>query len=83
MHVQAGQQFFSELDSDGDGVVQQADVARVLRKRNLPERYAKDFIAKARGNRWWQTTVTWVSILSAVLQPVQMGCIQLLETRAC
>ncbi|KAK9805827.1 hypothetical protein WJX73_004404 [Symbiochloris irregularis] len=54
-----GRQFFDELDSDGDGVVQQADVARMLRKRNLPEKYARNFIDRARGNRWWQTTVTW------------------------
>ncbi|MCJ1425419.1 hypothetical protein MMC29_003318, partial [Sticta canariensis] len=55
----AGQQFFQELDADGDGRVVQADVARVLRKRNLPESYAKDFISAARGGRWWSTSVTW------------------------
>lgn len=54
----AGQKFFKELDSNGDGYVDQGDVARALRRRNLPEHYAKEFIATARGSRWWSSSIT-------------------------
>ncbi|EIE27152.1 mitochondrial carrier [Coccomyxa subellipsoidea C-169] len=49
----AGREFFESLDRDEDGRVSVQDVREVMRRRKLPESYASQFIAAARGPRCW------------------------------
>ena len=44
---QETQKFFAELDRDGDGKVKLDDVKSYMRKRRLPEEYAREFYKKA------------------------------------
>ena len=53
----AGREFFDSLDRDRDGEVSLDDMKAAMRARNLPERYAKDFIRTARGSRWWSQSI--------------------------
>ena len=54
----AGKEFFDSLDRDADGRVSLDDMRAAMRARNLPERYAQDFIRTARGGRWWSHSIT-------------------------
>ncbi|BDA50895.1 probable S-adenosylmethionine mitochondrial carrier protein at C-terminar half [Coccomyxa sp. Obi] len=55
----AGREFFAELDRDGDGRVSVQDMRDLMRKRKLPDTYASQFIAAARGPRWWSNSISW------------------------
>ncbi|KAK9907446.1 hypothetical protein WJX75_003901 [Coccomyxa subellipsoidea] len=55
----AGQEFFEKLDRDQDGRVSVQDVRDVMRRRKLPESYASQFIAAARGPHWWSNSISW------------------------
>mmetsp|Transcript_5548 Transcript_5548/g.15485 ORF Transcript_5548/g.15485 Transcript_5548/m.15485 type:complete len:641 (+) Transcript_5548:154-2076(+) len=57
-----GERFFEELDSDRDGRVTLADVRAAMRRRNLPAEYARDFMNRARRNRWWISSVGWEDV---------------------
>ncbi|CAD7705384.1 unnamed protein product [Ostreobium quekettii] len=52
-----GVKFFEELDRDGDGKVSLEDMKVAMRKRKLPEIYAREFVHRARGGRWWSKTI--------------------------
>jgi hypothetical protein len=55
--VCTGQEFFEKLDRDQDGRVSVQDVRDVMRRRKLPESYASQFIAAARGPHWWSNSI--------------------------
>ena len=54
-------QFFDELDRNKDGVVTLEDMRVEMRRRNLPEKYAKDFIKRAKRHAKWPlgNSIVW------------------------
>lgn len=52
-----GEQFFEELDRDGDERVTVEDVKVALRKRGLPDAFAAKFVQSTRGNHWWSNSI--------------------------
>lgn len=54
-------QFFNELDRDKDGVVTLRDMKAEMRRRNLPEDYAVDFIKRAKRHAKWPlgNSIVW------------------------
>ena len=46
------------------------DVRALMRARKLPDGYAAQFIAAARGNRWWSNSIGCVRrvVLASVLR---------------
>ncbi|GMH35620.1 hypothetical protein BSKO_03488 [Bryopsis sp. KO-2023] len=61
-----GKKFFDELDSDGDGRVSLDDMKVAMRKRKLPEKYAYEFLRRARGPKWWNKSIGWEEFKMAV-----------------
>ena len=57
-NVCADVDFFKELDADSDGRVTLDDLKECLAKNNLPEDYAVQFINRARGAKWWASSIT-------------------------
>lgn len=53
-----GREFFDSLDRNADGRVSLDDLKVAMRQRNLPDRYAQDFVRSARGGRWWSQSIT-------------------------
>ncbi|GMJ11947.1 S-adenosyl methionine transporter-like [Hibiscus trionum] len=45
-----GRRFFEELDRDGDGQVTLDDLEVAMRKRKLPQRYAREFMRRTRSH---------------------------------
>ncbi len=58
-----GKAFFQELDRDGDQRVTLDDLKAAMRRRNLPEQFAVEFLRTARGNRWWSNSITYECLL--------------------
>lgn len=54
-----GRSFFDSLDRDSDGIVTLDDMKHAMKKFKLPEKYAQEFLAHARGGRWWVKSITW------------------------
>eukprot|EP00210_Caulerpa_lentillifera_P005146 g4918.t1 len=54
-----GRTFFESLDRDGDGIVTLDDMKYAMKKFKLPEKYAREFLAHARGGKWWVKQITW------------------------
>lgn len=55
--IRGGEQFFEELDRDGDERVTVEDVKVALRKRGLPDAFAAKFVQSTRGNHWWSNSI--------------------------
>ncbi len=53
--------FFDELDRDKDGVVTLADMKAEMKRRNLPEKYANNFIKRAKRHAKWPfgNSIVW------------------------
>ena len=62
-----GRDYFDSLDRNGDGRVSVDDLKAAMRQRNLPERYAQDFVRSARGGRWWSQSITCATMYSTHL----------------
>lgn len=45
-----GRRFFEELDRDGDGQVTMEDLEIAMRKRKLPNRYAREFMGRTKSH---------------------------------
>ncbi len=58
MEATTGREFFDSLNRNADGRVSLDDLKAAMRQRNLPERYAQDFVRSARGGRWWSQSIT-------------------------
>jgi hypothetical protein len=58
LKVPADIDFFKQLDRDGDGRITVDDLKQCLAKNNLSEDYAFQFIDRARGGRWWSSSIT-------------------------
>lgn len=52
------------LDQDQDGKVTVDDLKECLRRNNLSQDYAHQFISRARGARWWASSITYASWLA-------------------
>ena len=50
--------FFAQLDRDGDGRVTVDDLKHYIAKINLSPDYAVEFVNRARGGRWWSSSIT-------------------------
>jgi Ca2+-binding EF-hand superfamily protein len=76
--------FFDLLDRDGDGKVTVDDLKDCLRKRNLPVDYAQQFIERARGGRWWASSINFQEFKSLVddSESKMLRAFSLLETDA-
>ena len=59
----ADSELFKQLDTDNDGRVTLDDLKRVLAEKNLPEDYAVQFINRARGAKWWASSITCAPLL--------------------
>ncbi|URE05429.1 mitochondrial substrate carrier family protein [Musa troglodytarum] len=62
-----GRRFFEELDRDGDGQLNLEDLEIAMRKRNLPRRYAKDFLRRTRSTLF-SKSIGWKQFLSLMEQ---------------
>ncbi|KAI5575194.1 hypothetical protein POPTR_010G217900v4 [Populus trichocarpa] len=62
-----GRRFFEELDRDGDGQVNLEDLEIALRKRKLPQRYAREFMRRARSHLF-SKSFGWKQFLSLMEQ---------------
>lgn len=62
-----GRRFFEELDRDGDGQLNLEDLEIAMRKRNLPRRYAKDFLRRTR-SYLFSKSIGWKQFLSLMEQ---------------
>ena len=61
----ADKELFKRLDRDKDGRVEASDLKEYLRKKNLPQDYAHEFINRARGARWWSSSITCAPLSEA------------------
>ncbi|GLT93192.1 hypothetical protein SLE2022_109940 [Rubroshorea leprosula] len=62
-----GRRFFEELDRDGDGQVTLEDLEVAMRKRNLPRRYAREFMSRTRSHIF-SKSFGWKQFLSLMEQ---------------
>jgi Ca2+-binding EF-hand superfamily protein len=62
-----GRRFFEELVRDGDGQVNLEDLEIALRKRKLPQRYAREFMRRARSHLF-SKSFGWKQFLSLMEQ---------------
>ena len=69
----AGVKFFEELDRDADGKVSLEDMKVAMRKRKLPEKYAHEFVHRARGGRWWSNTIRYLPHSANEVSPAAGG----------
>lgn len=76
--------FFALLDRDSDGKVTVDDLKECLRKHNLPGDYAHKFIERARGGRWWASSISFQEFKSLVddNESKMLRAFSLLETDA-
>ncbi|KAK8620959.1 hypothetical protein V6N13_067410 [Hibiscus sabdariffa] len=62
-----GRRFFEELDRDGDGQVTLDDLEVAMRKRKLPQRYAREFMRRTRSHLF-SKSFNWKQFLSLMEQ---------------
>ncbi|KAF5729520.1 Mitochondrial substrate carrier family protein isoform 1 [Tripterygium wilfordii] len=62
-----GKRFFEEMDRDGDGQVNLEDLEIAMKKRNLPRRYAREFMCRARSHLF-SKSFGWKQFLSLMEQ---------------
>uniref|UniRef100_A0A7N0TLJ9 EF-hand domain-containing protein n=1 Tax=Kalanchoe fedtschenkoi TaxID=63787 RepID=A0A7N0TLJ9_KALFE len=62
-----GRRFFEELDRDGDGQVTLEDLETAMRKRKLPQRYARDLMRRTRSHLFCKS-FGWKQFLSFMEQ---------------
>ncbi|KAI5071304.1 hypothetical protein GOP47_0013555 [Adiantum capillus-veneris] len=66
-----GRRFFEELDRDNDGQVTLEDLEAAMRKRRLPQQYAREFLRRTRKN-WFAKSFGWNEFLSLMEQKEPM-----------
>ena len=54
----AGRRLFEELDRDSDGQVTLDDLELAMKKRRLPQRYAREFLRRTR-KHWFAKSIGW------------------------
>ncbi|PSS32845.1 S-adenosylmethionine mitochondrial carrier protein [Actinidia chinensis var. chinensis] len=62
-----GRRFFEELDRDGDGLVTMEDLEVAMRKRKLPQRYAREFMRRTK-HHLFSKSFGWKQFLSLMEQ---------------
>ncbi|MQM02613.1 hypothetical protein Taro_035379 [Colocasia esculenta] len=62
-----GRRFFEELDRDGDGHVTLEDLEIAMRKRKLPQKYAREFLHRTRSHIF-SKSIGWKQFLSLMEQ---------------
>lgn len=62
-----GRRFFEELDRDNDGQVTLEDLEAAMRKRRLPQQYARAFMSRTR-KHWFAKSFGWNEFLSLMEQ---------------
>lgn len=65
--IPTGRRFFEELDRDGDGQVTLEDLEIAMKKRNLPPKYAREFMQRARSHLFAKS-FGWKQFLSLMEQ---------------
>lgn len=63
----AGKRLFDELDRDRDGQVTLDDLEVAMKKRRLPQRYAKEFLKRTR-KTWFAKSIGWSEFHSLMEQ---------------
>lgn len=66
-----GRRFFEELDRDNDGQVTLEDLEAAMRKRRLPQQYAREFMRRTR-KHWFAKSFGWNEFLSLMEQKEPM-----------
>ncbi|KAJ7524726.1 hypothetical protein O6H91_17G018300 [Diphasiastrum complanatum] len=66
-----GKKLFEELDRDKDGQITLEDLEIAMKKRRLPQNYARDFLQRTR-NHWFKKSVGWSEFLSLMEQKEPM-----------
>ncbi|KAH7300747.1 hypothetical protein KP509_24G077700 [Ceratopteris richardii] len=66
-----GRRFFEELDRDNDGQVTLEDLEVAMRKRRLPQKYAREFLHRTRKS-WLAKSFGWSEFLSLMEQKEPM-----------